>query len=66
MKLVCGLDEAGRGPLAGPVSAGCVILPEDFPVEQLNDSKKLSEKKRDVLAALIKEKALAYGIEEDK
>lgn len=62
MKLVCGLDEAGRGPLAGPVSAGCVILPEDFPVEQLNDSKKLSEKKRDVLAALIKEKALAYGI----
>ena len=62
MKLVCGLDEAGRGPLAGPVSAGCVILPEDFPVEQLNDSKKLSEKKRDILAALIKEKALAYGI----
>lgn len=43
--LVCGLDEAGRGPLAGPVTAGAVILPPDFPVEILNDSKKLSAKK---------------------
>ena len=44
---ICGLDEAGRGPLAGPVSAGAVILPEDFPLELLNDSKKLTEKKRE-------------------
>ena len=44
MKLLCGLDEAGRGPLAGPVTAGAVILPEDFPLDILNDSKKLSEK----------------------
>lgn len=44
MEFLCGLDEAGRGPLAGPVTAGAVILPEDFPVEILNDSKKLSEK----------------------
>ena len=44
--LVAGIDEAVRGPLAGPVTAGCVILPPDFPVEMLNDSKKLSEKKR--------------------
>ena len=47
IKLVCGLDEAGRGPLAGPVTAGAVILPPDFPFELLNDSKKLSEKKRE-------------------
>lgn len=53
----CGLDEAGRGPLAGPVTAGCVILPKDFPLEILNDSKKLSEKKRNAAEAIIKEKA---------
>lgn len=58
MILQCGFDEAGRGPLAGPVAAGCVILPADFPVEMLNDSKKLSEKKRLAAEALIKEKAL--------
>ena len=46
IKLLCGLDEAGRGPLAGPVTAGAVILSPDFPVEILNDSKKLSEKKK--------------------
>lgn len=63
-KYVCGIDEAGRGPLAGPVTAACVVLPGDFPVEQLNDSKKLSEKKRAALETLIKEKALAYGIAE--
>lgn len=63
-KYVCGIDEAGRGPLAGPVTAACVVLPGDFPVELLNDSKKLSEKKRAVLETLIKEKALAYGIAE--
>lgn len=59
--LMCGLDEAGRGPLAGPVTAGAVILPPDFPIEILNDSKKLSEKKRDAAELIIKEKAL-WGI----
>ena len=57
MILTCGLDEAGRGPLAGPVSAGAVILPEDFPFEILNDSKKMTEKKREAAEKLIKEKA---------
>lgn len=57
MILQCGLDEAGRGPLAGPVTAGCVILPLDFPIEILNDSKKLSPKKREAAEILIKEKA---------
>jgi len=57
VELVCGLDEAGRGPLAGPVTAGCVILPEDFPREILNDSKKLSEKKRIAAEKIIMEKA---------
>lgn len=57
MELLCGLDEAGRGPLAGPVTAGAVILPKDFPFEILNDSKKLSEKKRNVAELVIKEKA---------
>lgn len=59
--LIVGFDEAGRGPLAGPVSAAAVILPEDFPIEILNDSKKLSEKKRDAAEAIIKEKA-CWGI----
>ncbi len=61
MILLCGFDEAGRGPLAGPVSAACVVLPPDFPVEILNDSKKLSEKKREAAEKIIKEKAL-WGI----
>ena len=52
-----GFDEAGRGPLAGPVAAGCVILPKDFPMEILNDSKKLTEKKRLIAEEIIKEKA---------
>lgn len=56
-----GFDEAGRGPLAGPVSAGCVILPPDFPFELLNDSKKLSEKKRNAAELIIKEKA-CWGV----
>ena len=60
---ICGLDEAGRGPLAGPVVAGAVILPDDFPFEILNDSKKLSEKKRLALELIIKEKALAWAVE---
>lgn len=61
LNFLCGLDEAGRGPLAGPVTAGAVILPQDFPVEILNDSKKLSEKKRDLAELVIKEKA-CWGI----
>lgn len=61
ISFLCGLDEAGRGPLAGPVTAGAVILPADFPVEILNDSKKLSEKKRDLAEIVIKEKA-CWGI----
>ena len=61
MILTVGFDEAGRGPLAGPVTAGCVILPSDFPFEILNDSKKLSEKKREAAELVIKEKAL-WGI----
>ena len=66
-KMTVGFDEAGRGPLAGPVVAGAVILPPDFPVEILNDSKKLSEKKRLAAEAVIKEKALwGIGIVEHK
>ena len=57
IELVCGFDEAGRGPLAGPVTAGCVILPKDFPTEILNDSKKLSEKKRIAAEKVIMERA---------
>ena len=60
-KMTVGFDEAGRGPLAGPVVAGAVILPPDFPIEILNDSKKLSEKKRLAAEAVIKEKAM-WGI----
>ncbi len=55
--LIVGFDEAGRGPLAGPVTAASVILPQDFPIEILNDSKKLSEKKRNFAEKIIKEKA---------
>ena len=59
---VCGADEAGRGPLMGNVVAACVISDPNNPIAGLNDSKQLSEKKRDALEPLIKEKALAYGI----
>lgn len=59
--LVVGFDEAGRGPLAGPVCAAAVILPQDFPIEILNDSKKLSEKKRLAAEIIIKEKS-CWGI----
>ena len=58
-KVVCGVDEAGRGPLCGPVCAAAVILPVDCEIEGINDSKKLSEKKRDALYDIIKEKAIA-------
>ncbi len=60
--LVCGVDEAGRGPLAGPVSAAAVILDEADPIEGLADSKKLSEKQRDQLAPVIRERALAWAV----
>ena len=60
--LVCGVDEAGRGPLAGPVVAAAVMLPKEENILFINDSKKLSEKKREVLFDEIKEKALSYGI----
>ena len=59
---VCGVDEAGRGPLAGPVCAAAVILPQDLVIEGLDDSKKLTEKKREALYEIITEKAVAYGI----
>ena len=61
-KAVCGIDEAGRGPLAGPVFAAAVILPEDLGDLGINDSKKLSEKKRDALFDVIKEKAIAWSV----
>ena len=61
---VCGVDEAGRGPLAGPVVAACAVLGSDFNVIGVDDSKKLSEKKREALFEPIKQYALAYGIGE--
>ena len=60
--LVCGIDEAGRGPLAGPVCAAAVVLPKDAEIPGLNDSKKLSDKKRRELFPIIKEKAIAWGV----
>lgn len=61
-RYIAGVDEVGRGPLAGPVVAACVILPEDFDVLGVDDSKKLSEKKREQLYDAILSEALAYGI----
>ena len=61
---VCGIDEAGRGPLAGPVVAAAVILPEGIQLPGVNDSKKITEKKREILFDFVKEHALAYGIGE--
>lgn len=61
--LIAGMDEVGRGPLAGPVCVACVIMPLDDIIEGIDDSKKLSEKKRNELFELIKEKAIAYSIE---
>lgn len=61
--LIAGMDEVGRGPLAGPVCVACVIMPLDDVIDGIDDSKKLSEKKRDLLFEQIKEKALAYSIE---
>ena len=59
---ICGIDEAGRGPLAGPVCAAAVILPPQLQIPGLNDSKKLSDKRRRELMPVIKEQAIAYGI----
>jgi len=61
-ELVCGIDEAGRGPWAGPVTAGAVILGQDHGIDGLTDSKKLSEKKREALEPIIKEAAIAWGL----
>ena len=61
-KLIGGIDEVGRGPLVGPVVTACVILPEDFALDGLTDSKKLSEKKRDMFYDIIMEKAITVGI----
>ena len=61
-KLICGVDEAGRGPLAGPVCAAAVILPDNVEIPGLNDSKKLSDRKRRALYPTIKEIAIAYCI----
>lgn len=63
-KIVCGVDEAGRGPLCGPVVAAACILPDGLYIEGLNDSKKLTEKKREKLFDIIKENAIAYSIAE--
>ncbi|MBQ7108131.1 MAG: ribonuclease HII [Clostridia bacterium] len=60
--VICGVDEAGRGPLAGPVCAASVILPEGEVIEGLNDSKKLSEKKREALFDVVKQKAIAWSV----
>ena len=61
-QLICGVDEAGRGPLAGPVCAAAVILPANLEIAGLNDSKKLSDKKRRELYPIIMDQAIAYGI----
>lgn len=62
VEIICGVDEAGRGPLAGPVCAAAVILPANLQIDGLNDSKKLSDKRRRELFPVIKEKAIAYGV----
>lgn len=61
-KIIAGVDEAGRGPLAGPVVSAAVILPENFDIRGINDSKKLSEKKRTALFPKIQSQAIAFGI----
>ena len=62
IKYIAGVDEVGRGPLVGPVVAACVVLPEEFNLDGLTDSKKLSEKKRDFYFEKVKRQALGYGI----
>lgn len=60
--LICGVDEAGRGPLAGPVFAACVVLNSTYKIEGLSDSKKLSEKKRNALTHIIKKRSIAWAV----
>lgn len=62
IKYICGIDEAGRGPLAGPVVVASVIMPKDSMIEGVNDSKKVSEKKREILYDKIIEEAISYGV----
>ena len=62
IQYICGIDEAGRGPLAGPVVVGAVILPKDSMIEGVNDSKKISEKKREKLYDLITNEAISYAV----
>ena len=62
IEYICGIDEAGRGPLAGPVVVGAVIMPKDSFIEGVNDSKKISEKKREKIFEQIKEEAIAYSV----
>ena len=62
VEYICGIDEAGRGPLAGPVSVAAVIMPKDSFIEGVNDSKKISEKKREILYDKIKEEAIAWSV----
>ena len=59
---IAGVDEAGRGPLAGPVVAACAVIPPDYPFYYLNDSKKMTEKRREELFLILKKEAIAYGI----
>lgn len=61
-ELICGIDEAGRGPLAGPVVVASVILPQDSMIEGVNDSKKVSEKKRERVYKEITQHAISYGV----
>ena len=61
-KYICGIDEAGRGPLAGPVVVGAVVMPRDSKIEWVNDSKKVTEKRREILYDKITEEALAWGV----
>ena len=62
LKAIAGIDEAGRGPLAGPVVVACVIMPRNSMIEGINDSKKIAEKKREKLYELITEEAISYGV----
>lgn len=62
MKYICGIDEAGRGPLAGPVVVGAVVMPRNSKIEWVNDSKKVTEKRREILYDKITEEALAWGV----
>ena len=62
VKFICGIDEAGRGPLAGPVVVGTVIMPRDSMIEGVNDSKKISESKREMLYEKITSEAISYSV----